>query len=143
MKDVIENGIVIDTDINHKNRGYNTVVIAAPINISGERYICQVVIRRNKNGSRFYLHEVVAQKKLPKDAFVTNLAQKPASLGDLAKVLQNIVTTSDMASKIVDENGEPLVVYRGAVIDPLERPKGEGVIAPQGYFTADKDYAVM
>ena len=39
------------------------------------------------------------------------MAQKPASQGDLAKVLQNIITASDNASKIVDENGEPRVVY--------------------------------
>ena len=39
------------------------------------------------------------------------MAQKPASQGDLTKVLQNIITTSDNASKIVDENGEPRVVY--------------------------------
>ena len=37
------------------------------------------------------------------------MAQKPASQGDLANILQNIITASDNASKIVDENGEPMV----------------------------------
>jgi hypothetical protein len=55
VKDVIEKGIVIDYHTNHKGRGYNTAIIAAPIQINGERYICQVVIRQNTNGNRFYL----------------------------------------------------------------------------------------
>lgn len=41
------------------------------------------------------------------------MAQKPTSSGDLAKLLQNIVTANNFASKVVDENGEPLVVYHG------------------------------
>ena len=114
VKDVIEKGIVIDTELNHKQRGYNTAVIAAPISIKGEDYVCCVVIRRNKNGNRFYLHEVTAIKKLHDDAFVTNSAQKPASRGAIAKLLQEIVNSKDNSSKVVDENGEPLVVYHGS-----------------------------
>lgn len=106
VKDVIENGILTDYDTNHKGRGYDSAVIAAPIEIAGERYICQVVIKRNRKKNRFYLHEVTLQKNLLNDAFVTNLAQKPTSQGDLAKVLQNILTASDNASKIVDRNSQ-------------------------------------
>ncbi|MEE1226353.1 MAG: hypothetical protein UHM08_04530 [Bacteroidales bacterium] len=32
---------------------------------------------------------------------------------DIAKVLQDIVTTKEKSSKIVDENGESFVVYHG------------------------------
>lgn len=45
------------------------------------------------------------------------------------------------ASKVVDENGEPLVVYRGAPFDPLAQKPGDGVIKPEAYFTADPEYA--
>ena len=45
------------------------------------------------------------------------------------------------ASKIVDENGEPLRVYRGAEFDPLAQEAGKGVIKPEAYFTADPEYA--
>ena len=88
-------------------------VIAAPIEINGEKFVCQVVIHKNLNENKFYLHEVSSQKNLSNDAFVTNLAQKPASIGEIAKVLQDIVTAKEKSSKIVDENGEPLVVYYG------------------------------
>ena len=44
-------------------------------------------------------------------------------------------------SKVVDENGEPLVVYRGSPYDPLAQEAGKGVIKPEAYFTADPEYA--
>lgn len=44
-------------------------------------------------------------------------------------------------SKVVDANGEPLVVYRGAEFDPLAQETGKGVIKPEAYFTADPEYA--
>jgi hypothetical protein len=34
-------------------------------------------------------------------------------MGDFAKVLQNILSASDDVSKVVDENGEPIVAYHG------------------------------
>ena len=45
------------------------------------------------------------------------------------------------ASKVVDEKGRPLVVYRGAQFDPLAQEPGKGVIMPEAYFTADPKYA--
>ncbi len=107
VKEVIEQGVILIYHHNHKGRNYNTVMLAAPINIGIERYICQVILIRNKKENRFYLHEVTAQKNLHNDAFITNLAQKPASLGDLAKVLQDIVCASDLPKFFFDENGEP------------------------------------
>lgn len=45
------------------------------------------------------------------------------------------------ASKVVDEEDKPLVVYRGAEFDPLAQEAGRGVIKPEAYFTADPNYA--
>ena len=44
-------------------------------------------------------------------------------------------------SKVVDADGKPLVVYRGAGFDPLAQEAGKGVIKPEAYFTADPEYA--
>lgn len=44
-------------------------------------------------------------------------------------------------SKVVDENGNPLVVYRGATFDPLSMADGLGVIKPQAYFSPSEEYA--
>ena len=81
VKDVINKGVILDIDENHKERGYNSYVVAAPIKIKDEDYICEVVLKKNKNETRFYLHEVTEQKKFLGQAFLTNLAQKPANQG--------------------------------------------------------------
>jgi len=44
-------------------------------------------------------------------------------------------------SKVVNEDGSPMVVYRGASFDPLAQEPGKGVIKPQRYFTPDEKYA--
>ncbi len=59
---VIEKGVIIDYDINHKNKGYNSVILAAPISIKEERYICEVALILGKEQNRFYLHEVRHKK---------------------------------------------------------------------------------
>ena len=116
VKDVIEGGILIDYDGNHKGRGYDSAVVAAPIDISGNRYICYVVITRKKGNSRFYLHEVWTIKNLTEVR--SNAAQRqPSQLQGTAKVLQDIVTANENSSKIVDENGEPRVVYHSGAKD--------------------------
>lgn len=120
VKDVIENGVLIDYDKNHKGRDYDSALIAAPITIGGERYICEVVITR-KQDNRFYLHEVTSVKKLQDAVSLTNSGQSPtAHQGVIAKVLQNIISASDNVSKVVDENGEPKVVYHGSVSEDIE-----------------------
>lgn len=140
VKEVIESGVVIDYDSDHKNRGYDSALIAAPILIGGERYVCVVGIRKNLKERRFYIHEVTLEKKLLEEAFVTNLGQNPASpKGVFQTILKNIYSVNlEKVSKVVDENGEPLVVYRGAPYDPLAQEAGKGVIAPERYFTPDE-----
>ena len=61
--------------------------------------------------NRFYLYEVTSIEKLQDAVFLTNLGLSPsAHLGVAANVLQNILSAKD-SSKIVDENGEPMVLW--------------------------------
>ncbi|MDD5855262.1 MAG: hypothetical protein PUC90_02850 [Prevotella sp.] len=110
VKDVIEKGVLIDYDTNHKGRGYDSAVVAAPIEIDSKIYVCSVVVKRNKKGCRFYLHEVTEQKRLMNEGSNTgqNQPQHPKAF---ANILQKIVTVKENSSKVVDENGEPMVVY--------------------------------
>lgn len=141
VKDVIEKGILISYDENHKERKYNTALIAAPITINKERYICTVVIRRNLSDNKFYLHEVLEQKWLLDEG--SNPAQKqPQHQKATAKVLKNIVTAKSF-SQIVDKNGEPKVVYHGSSWNPLAEEDGKAVfsktdIKDGGHFFTDK-----
>ena len=108
VKDVINKGVILDIDENHKERGYNSYVVAAPIKIKDEDYICEVVLKKNKNETRFYLHEVTEQKKFLGQAFLTNLAQKPArQQGTLQSILEKTVLVNDNILCPLTENGEP------------------------------------
>ena len=107
VKEVIEQGILIAYDVNHKKRGYDSAIIAAPIRIAGNDFVCEVVVTR-LDDNRFYLHEVTQKNKLQDAVFLTNLGRSPsAHLGVAAKVLQDIVCASDLPEIFFDENGEP------------------------------------
>ncbi|MBO7233344.1 MAG: hypothetical protein J6V16_09380 [Bacteroidales bacterium] len=105
VKEVIEQGVLIDFDKNHKNRNYDSAVLSAPIEIAENRWICSVVITK-KEDNRFYLHEVVEQKKLSGEGSNTVLGQ-PQHPKAFAKILHDIVSASDMPQNFFDENGEP------------------------------------
>ena len=62
VPDVIEKGRVVDYQKNWKQRGYDTAVIAAPIQIGEEEHIAAVIAIRSRNTNLFYLHEVMTTK---------------------------------------------------------------------------------
>lgn len=212
VRDVIEKGRVFDYQINWKGRNYDTFVIAAPITIGGDGYICEVIVKKNKDSTQFYLHEVnlnsdvaatlqdpnregqqqpparpvrsiLVQKYLDHKEKIKSLQNKEAELNQDAIAMRSsaekirkefqgtdkwlkapngkpsnlteqqwcTVRTPEFkrwfgdwendpenASKIVDENGEPLVVYHGTtkagfdVFDTRGRGKTEGTGA---FFT--------
>ncbi|MGF0069266.1 hypothetical protein [Candidatus Spyradosoma sp. SGI.093] len=107
---VIEHGIIFDRQTNWKNRGYDTAVLAAPITIGGKEYICEVVVETRPNRQGFYLHEVELKEKV-ENAFKTPTKGSafPTSRLILAKKAYKV--NEEGVSKVVDENGEPRVVY--------------------------------
>ncbi len=116
VKDVLEKGRVILPMGYYETSGKKqmTGFIAAPINIDGERYVCVVGVIRNKKDNKLYIHEAFSMKKLQLDA-ASNVvhdgeAVSPHPAGAVAKLVKNILNAKN-SSKIVDENGEPLVVY--------------------------------
>ena len=108
VPEVINKGVIIDKSINHKNRGYDSYVVAAPIKIKEENYICEVVLKKNKNGTEFYLHEVTEQKKYLDRAFVTRRGKSPAqNPGTIVNLLDNIISVNSPVLCPMNENGEP------------------------------------
>lgn len=61
---VIQHGKTIDRQPNYKGRGYEAEVIAAPVKMGNEDFILEVVINKDKDGQRFYLHEVDSKEKV-------------------------------------------------------------------------------
>ena len=141
VPDIIKDGVVVDTQTNWKDRGYDSATIAAPVSIGGKDYIGMVVVKRSKEFNRFYLHEVFLKESLLNGDFQTGLnTGKPS--GDIANVIKDIVSANKTASKVVDENGEPMVVYHGTTISFGKRKFNtfDTENAPS-WFTPSKHYA--
>ncbi|MBQ7262482.1 MAG: hypothetical protein IJR14_02065 [Synergistaceae bacterium] len=112
VPDVIKNGFVYMREHNWKGRGYDTAVLIANVQIGGDDYICEVVVKRSLNRQGFYLHEVEIKKGL-NSAFLTVLNNGAPPKPRL--IIAQYAQQGANVSKVVDANGEPLVVYRGAI----------------------------
>lgn len=112
VPEIIRDGIEIDTQENWKGRNRDSFTFAAPVEIGEKAYVGVVIVTRGtaKGDNRFYLHEVILQENLQSERIKTD-NKADAHNGDIAKVLKNIISASENCSKVVDENGEPLVVY--------------------------------
>jgi hypothetical protein len=95
----------------------------------GEHYIARLTVRGDRNGMRFYDNEFSDIQKENGDALPNGSVPTPRA-GQLthprsmtANILRGIMAVNPAdVSKAVDENGEPLVVYRHRR-DPKNRNK--------------------
>ena len=62
IPEVLREGEIIDYQVNYDNRTYDTMCIAAPITITGERYFEGIIVRRIEGTDRFYTHDVLVEK---------------------------------------------------------------------------------
>ena len=58
LQNVLKRGIEIDRHGDHKGRNYDTVTIAAPVEINGKRGNMAVVVKRTK-GNRYKVHRIL------------------------------------------------------------------------------------
>lgn len=141
VEDVIRNGVVFDRQANWKGRGYDTAVIAAPVTIKDVEYICEVVVEQRSNRQGFYLHEVEIKKKL-EDVFKTSTegGTPQASRSILALRAEDVKREEENMSKVVDENGEPRVVYHGtdSQFTVFDSSKVETSWYSHGFYFSDK-----
>ena len=120
VPDVIREGREFSYTENYKGRGYDSIVIDAPISIAGEGYICEVVLNKEANKNRFYLHEVEIKDKLQLGNQVRSYMdeknpKRNTKAGASRLIISKLFSEGKFdASKVVDENGEPLVVYHGS-----------------------------
>ena len=59
-----KNGKIINYETNRKNRGYDTIVPAAPITINEAPYYEVIIGIRDSKTQRFYVHKVITEKGL-------------------------------------------------------------------------------
>ena len=101
IKTVLENGEVIcPLKQYHTNNKKNpTGMMAAPIQIGEEKYICVVVVIANRQVGRLYVHEVTLIKNLLLDVADTNAVHGDDNLvthpqGEIAKILRNYLISN-------------------------------------------------
>ena len=94
IKDVLEKGSIILPLDYYATRGKKqmTGMMAAPILIGDDSFICVVVVIYNLTERRLYLHETFLTEKIPEIAASSlvrgSKAASPQSQGSIAKILQ-------------------------------------------------------
>ncbi len=88
IPEVIKNGKVIFIN----SKGSERVVVAAPITIAGEKYYMGVMLKRNAESQRLYIHDVITEK----EATVSDKtgAGTPEHNRDLHRDTENLFLTS-------------------------------------------------
>lgn len=108
VPEIVKNGVVFDRQKNWKGRGWDTFVLVAPIEINGVKYAGEVIVKRLPNRQGLYVHGVEIAKRLEGALQTPTQGRAPQALditlGDKLEAVKN-------ASKVVDENGEPRVMY--------------------------------
>lgn len=134
VPDVIEKGFIFNREENWKERGWNTAVIVAPIKLGEDDYVCEVVVKKIRGQQRFYLHEVERKKTL--DGVFKSVANN-GNASQVSKLIlgKHLAEVKGNVSKVLDENGEPKVVYHGSPY------YGFTIFKNESYFTAQKNYA--
>ena len=61
IKEVIEKGYIIKTNLNWKGRGYDSYMIAAPVGLGDATVYVAAVVNRDQGTNKFYLDEVIDQ----------------------------------------------------------------------------------
>ena len=86
-----------------------------PMMYQGERQVVFCRVRRDMNSNKLYVHEVFTEDEIKDNSFQTvaqSLNSKPHGGNVLYKsILTDFLNKDNTVSKVVDENGEPLVVY--------------------------------
>ena len=117
-----------------------------PIMYQGEKQVVFCRARRDVNSNKIYVHEVWTEdeiKGIPLQTAAKFSNSKPHGGNTLYKsILADFLNKGNDCSKIVDENGEPLVVYHGsdAEFEVFDRTKGRSGMDIQGMFFPPWDY---
>lgn len=125
---IIEKAIFVDEAPNKDAERYPGVksfrYYVCGLKIGNTNYTVKAVVAVQNNGDRYYDHKLSSIEKgkllsiiptIQKAGIENNL---PPSVGKDKRLLSILQTNS---SKVVDENGEPMVVYHGTLADGLRQ----------------------
>ncbi|GAD05728.1 hypothetical protein PORCRE_1435 [Porphyromonas crevioricanis JCM 15906] len=144
---MIEQATFITEEANEKqkNRFVSYRYYVVGLNIGGIDYTAKLVVGVANNGETYYDHaltEIEKGRLLESiDPIKREFANKEVSLSEykdkrLVSILQND------SSRVVDENGEPLVVYHGTNVEFTEfRMSPDGALGKGAYFASSEEVA--
>lgn len=162
IKDVLEKGVVINPMAQYHTNGKKnpTGMIAAPIQIGNEKYVCVVEVIANTQIQRLYVHEVTLTKTLQKvvaDTTAVHGEDNPVTQpkGEIAKVLQNYIITKQNSENIKENMNKNRIkltesqlhkvikesvkrVLREGRETPIHNKHGE-VVDKGGYYNDEDD----
>ena len=145
---MLENAVFVSEELNAKSTtGFDSYrYYVCGLEIGGEQYTAKLVV--GKLGRETYYDHVLSPIK--KDTLLKGIGEIPSPRAQKKSIsteirdkrLLSILQTN--SSKIVDENGEPLVAYHGTsrgdrvgnIFDPARATSG-----PMAYFTTDRGVA--
>lgn len=163
IPEVIQQGVVIDSQ-KRGNGNYDRIIVAAPISIGADKYLMGVMLQRDHQSQRLYLHDVVAinekETMVPPSTtpftsevesnndslYMTTILKKALNVKENSEnlfptrdTLGNALTEAQQSyfaeSKVRDENGNLKVMYHGT-------PNATFTKFRSGtYFTEHKWYA--
>jgi hypothetical protein len=158
LPDVVRNGVIVYDGPNPKNTRARLVVISKRALISGKPYMVTAGFKEDSSGSGrlFYDHELWDVNRVEGLSSQSGEGLAPHHPGPtstrLNEYCRHFLGQEVQSSKVVDENGEPLVVFHGTVGDdftsfnPLAIRKDENrrtAIDSGIFFTENKDFANM
>lgn len=115
---VIKNGQQIDYQQNWKGRTYDSYIFAAPVSFAGRNSYLAVVVNKDNNSNRYYLHEVVDGNG---DVIYTETPSEPSDgrpglSAGVDTVAQNEVSNNSIPDSTEKSNSENKVVSREQLI---------------------------
>ena len=152
VPDVIQKGERFTKDYNWKGRGYDTSAYIAPVDINGERFAEEVILKHKPNSTSLYQHEIEPIKKLEdayKNAFfepLPDIAVATPHYGAASRgtrlILPKVLEKVNPVSKVVDDKGNPLHVFHNtdASFDTFDLSKArQNSDIPAFFFSSGTD----
>lgn len=122
---VLGHGRIVYIDRGRGGRGSRTdsYTLMAPLAIAGRAHVVSVVVNRDANTQRMYVHDVRLKEKLQEHlqsgasakGAMRSGSDEPGAIVSLGRHIFSV--KDETVSKVVDANGEPLVVYHGTRAD--------------------------
>jgi hypothetical protein len=114
---VLEHGRVVHSE--PRNAQTDSFFVSAPVRIAGVNNIITALVHRVPSTQRLYLHSVTSTQNLlaarvSRADAETSERSGSTRAGGIHTVLHDLLTFKGDASKVLDENGEPLVVWHGS-----------------------------